>query len=133
MAINSGLEADIQGQVNSSHSRGSQLIGGVGGSYDFARNSSISVFALPSTIQQGKIPSIVPRVSHVDHTEHEVDVLITEHGIADLRALEPYERAERIIEQCADPKFRESLRRYVEKAKAHRGRIPILVKDELNG
>jgi succinyl-CoA:acetate CoA-transferase len=133
MAINSGLEADIQGQVNSSHSRGSQLIGGVGGSYDFARNSSVSLFALSSTFQQGKISSIVPRVSHVDHTEHEVDVLITEHGIADLRALEPYERAERIIEQCADPKFRESLRTYVEKAKVHGGRIPILVKDEFNG
>jgi succinyl-CoA:acetate CoA-transferase len=66
----------------------------------------------------------------VDHTEHEVDVLITEHGIADLRALEPYERARRIIEQCADPKFRESLRTYVEKARRHPGRIPILVRDE---
>ncbi|HXZ35202.1 MAG TPA: acetyl-CoA hydrolase/transferase C-terminal domain-containing protein [Thermodesulfobacteriota bacterium] len=130
LAINSGLEADIQGQINSSHSKGSQLIGGIAGSYDFARNSSISIFALPSTIQQGKVSSIVPRVSHVDHTEHEVDVLITEHGIADLRALEPYERAERIIEQCADPIFRGSLRTYVEKAKTHPGRIPILLQDE---
>lgn len=130
LAINSGLEADIQGQINSSHSKGSQLIGGIAGSYDFARNSSISIFALPSTIQQGKVSSIVPQVSHVDHTEHEVDVLITEHGIADLRALEPYERAERIIEQCADPIFRGSLRTYVEKAKTHPGRIPILLQDE---
>lgn len=133
IAINSGLEADIQGQVNSSHSKGSQLIGGVGGSYDFARNSSISIFALPSTFQQGKISSIVPRVSHVDHTEHEVDVLITEHGIADLRALEPYERARRIIEECADPKFRESLKTYVEKARLHPGRMPVLPGDEFDG
>jgi succinyl-CoA:acetate CoA-transferase len=133
LAINSGLEADIQGQVNSSHSRGSQLIGGVGGSYDFARNSSISLFALPSTFQQGKISSIVPRVSHVDHTEHEVDVLITEHGIADLRALEPYERARRIIEECADPKFREGLKAYVEKARLHPGRMPALPGDEWDG
>jgi succinyl-CoA:acetate CoA-transferase len=130
IAINSGLEADIQGQVNSSHSRGSQLIGGVGGSYDFARNSSLSLFALPSTFQEGKISSIVPRVSHVDHTEHEVDVLITEHGIADLRALEPYERARRIIDECADPKFREGLKRYVEKARLHPGRMPFLPEDE---
>ena len=130
MAINSGLEADIQGQVNSSHLRGSQLIGGIAGSYDFARNGSISIFALPSTSQQGKISNIVPRVSHVDHTEHEVDVLITEHGIADLRALEPYERAQRIIEQCADPKFRESLKTYVAKARLNPGRIPILLEDE---
>ncbi len=133
LAINSGLEADIQGQVNSSHSRGSQLIGGVGGSYDFARNSSISLFALPSTFQQGKISSIVPRVSHVDHTEHEVDVLITEHGIADLRALEPYDRARLIINECADPKFREGLKAYVEKARLHPGRIPVLPGDEWNG
>lgn len=130
MAINSGLEADIQGQVNSSHSSGSQLIGGVGGSYDFARNSSLSLFALPSTFQQGKISSVVPRVSHVDHTEHEVDVLITEHGIADLRALEPYERARRIIDECADPKFREGLKTYVEKARLHPGRMPVLPGDE---
>ena len=130
MAINSGLEADIQGQVNSSHSSGSQLIGGVGGSYDFARNSSLSLFALPSTFQQGKISSVVPRVSHVDHTEHEVDVLITEHGTADLRALEPYERARRIIDECADPKFREGLKTYVEKARLHPGRMPVLPGDE---
>jgi succinyl-CoA:acetate CoA-transferase len=130
IAINSGLEADIQGQVNSSHSRGTQVIGGIAGSYDFARNSSISIFALPSTFQQGKGSSIVPRVSHVDHTEHEVDVLITEHGVADLRAVEPYERARRIIESCADPKFREPLRAYLEKAKRNPGRMPILLGDE---
>jgi succinyl-CoA:acetate CoA-transferase len=126
IAVNSGLEADIQGQVNSSHSRGTQIIGGIAGSYDFARNSSISIFALPSTFQQGKGSSIVPRVSHVDHTEHEVDVLITEHGVADLRAVEPYERARRIIESCADPKFREPLREYVDKARRNPGRMPVL-------
>jgi succinyl-CoA:acetate CoA-transferase len=133
LAINSGLEADIQGQVNSSHLGGSQLIGGIAGSYDFSRNSSISLFALSSTSREGKISNIVPRVSHVDHTEHEVDVLITEHGIADLRALEPYDRARRIIEQCAHPNFREGLRNYVEKARLRQGRIPILVGDELGG
>ncbi len=132
MAINSGLEADIQGQINSSHLRGTQLIGGIAGSYDFARNSFISVFALPSTSQQGKVSNIVPRVSHVDHTEHEVDVVITEHGIADLRALEPYERARRIMEKCADPKFREGLKAYMEKARRNQGRIPILLGDELD-
>jgi len=66
----------------------------------------------------------------VDHTEHEVDVLITEHGIADLRALEPYERARQIIERCADPKFREGLKSYVEKARRNQGRIPVLLGDE---
>jgi succinyl-CoA:acetate CoA-transferase len=130
LAINSGLEADIQGQVNSSHVGGTELIGGIAGSYDFSRNSFISMFVLPSTSQQGKISNIVPRVSHVDHTEHEVDVLITEHGIADLRPLEPYERARLIIEQCADPKFRKGLKTYLEKAKLNPGRIPILLGDD---
>ncbi len=128
IAINSGLEADIQGQINSSHSRGTQLIGGIAGSYDFARNSSISIFALPSTSQKGKVSSIVSRVSHVDHTEHEVDVVITEHGTADLRGIEPYERARRIIE-CADPQFREPLKAYVEKARRNPGRMPVLIED----
>ena len=132
LAINSGLEADLQGQVNSSHLRGSQLIGGIAGSYDFARNSSISLFALSSTSRQGKTSNIVPRVSHVDHTEHEVDVLITEHGIADLRALEPFERARRIVEQCADPKFLENLKAYMEKARRNLGRMPILIRDEFD-
>jgi succinyl-CoA:acetate CoA-transferase len=132
LAINSGLEADLQGQVNSSHIKGSQLIGGIAGSYDFARNSSISLFALSSTSRQGKTSNIVPRVSHVDHTEHEVDVLITEHGIADLRALEPFERARRIVEQCADPKFRENLKAYMEKARRNLGRMPILIRDEFD-
>jgi succinyl-CoA:acetate CoA-transferase len=130
VAINSGLEADIQGQVNSSHWGGSQLIGGIAGSYDFSRNSSLSLFALSSTSREGKVSNIVSRVSHVDHTEHEVDVLVTEQGIADLRALEPYERAERIIEQCAHPNFREGLRNYVEKARLRPGRVPILPGNE---
>ncbi len=84
----------------------------------------------PPLFNREKISSIVPRVSHVDHTEHEVDVLITEHGVADLRAVEPYERARRIIESCADPKFREAAECVLEKAKRNPGRIPILLGEE---
>ncbi len=132
LSINSGLEADIQGQINSSHSRGCQLVGGIAGSYDFARNGSVSVFALPSASRKGEASNILPCVSHVDHTEHEVDVLVTEHGIADLRALEPYDRARRIIEKCAHPKFRDALNAYVEKARRNPGRMPVLPPDKLD-
>lgn len=39
-------------------------------------------------------------VSHVDHTEHDVDILVTEQGLADLRGLAPRERARAIIDNC---------------------------------
>jgi succinyl-CoA:acetate CoA-transferase len=55
-------------------------------------------------------------VSHVDHTEHDVQVLVTEHGLADLRGLAPTQRARLVIEKCADPKFRPALRDYVARA-----------------
>ena len=126
IAINSCLEADITGQVNSSHLMGSSLVGGIAGSYDYSRNSAISIFALASTAKGGKISNILPQVSHVDHTEHEVDVIITEHGIADLRAMDPYDRAYEIIKKCAEPCFRDSLAACVKKASNNPGRIPIL-------
>jgi succinyl-CoA:acetate CoA-transferase len=129
ISINTGLEADIQGQVNSSHVMGSKILGGIAGSYDFARNGSISIFALPSTLKGGKISSIVPFVSHVDHTEHEVDVLVTEQGLADLRGLDPFERAERIIEKCAHPDYQSLLTEYLRKAAKGGGHVPILLEE----
>ena len=55
-------------------------------------------------------------VTHVDHTEHDVHVLVTEQGLADLRGLSPKQRAERVIEKCAHPDFRPALRDYVRRA-----------------
>ncbi len=124
IGINSALEADILGQVNSSHIRGSLLVGGVAGSYDYARSGAVSVFALPAMSEKSGASNILPRVSHVDHTEHEVDILITEYGIADLRGLDPFARAERIIEKCCHPEFRDGLRSYVDRSKKKPGRIP---------
>jgi len=124
LAINTCLEADLMGQVNSSHVRGSLLIGGIAGSYDYARNSAVSIFALPSR-SKGGVSNIVPQVSHVDHTEHEVDVLVTEHGVADLRGLEPMEKASAIINQCADPADRPFLKERIEMTLNNPGRIPL--------
>lgn len=125
IAINVGLEADIQGQVNSTHLMGSRIWTGVAGSYDYSRNGCLSIFALPSMAKGGNISSIVPFVSHVDHTEHEVDIIVTEQGVADLRGLDPYERARRIIEGCAHPDYRELLMDYLRRAKKESGHIPL--------
>ncbi|MDO8956549.1 MAG: acetyl-CoA hydrolase/transferase C-terminal domain-containing protein, partial [Deltaproteobacteria bacterium] len=111
------------------HIRGSILIGGIAGSYDYARNSAVSIFALPSRAKGG-ISNIVPRVSHVDHTEHEVDVLVTEHGVADLRGSEPIKKALTIIEKCADPGNRGFLIAYMEMSKNNPGRVPMGFTDQ---
>jgi succinyl-CoA:acetate CoA-transferase len=120
IAINGMLEADLYGNVNSTHVMGSSIMNGIGGSGDFARNAFLNFFVSPSTAKGGRISSIVPMVSHVDHTEHDVQVLITEQGIADLRGLSPSDRADRVIARCAHPDYRDRLTDYVARAKAAR-------------
>lgn len=120
ISINGMIEADIYGNVNSSHVMGSAIMNGIGGSGDFARNAYLNFFVSPSLAKGGAISSIVPMVSHVDHTEHDVHVLITEQGLADLRGLSPTDRADRVIDHCAHPDFRERLRDYVARARAAR-------------
>lgn len=118
IASNGMIEADIYGNVNSTHIMGSRIQNGIGGSGDFARNAFISTFVTPSTAKGGALSCIVPMVSHVDHTEHDVDVVITEQGLADLRGLAPRRRAERIIARCAHPAYRLMLQDYLERATA---------------
>ena len=112
IAMNTALECDIYGNENSSHVCGSKLMNGIGGSCDYERNGSISIFYTPSTAKGGKISAIVPMCSHIDSTEHDVDVIITEQGIADLRGKGPARRAEEIINNCAHPDYRPLLREY---------------------
>ncbi|SIQ09017.1 acetyl-CoA hydrolase/succinyl-CoA:acetate CoA-transferase [Rhizobium sp. RU20A] len=121
VAINTALEFDIYGNVNSTHVFGTDMMNGIGGSGDFARNAYLSIFIARSTAKGGALSSVVPMVSHVDHTEHDVDILVTEHGLADLRGLAPRERAGRIIAACADPAFRPALADYLERAIRDRG------------
>jgi succinyl-CoA:acetate CoA-transferase len=120
IAMNGMIEADIYGNVNSTHVMGSAVMNGIGGSGDFARNAFLNFFLSPSTAKGGAISAIVPMVSHVDHTEHDVHVLVTEHGLADLRGLSPRARATRIIEHCAHPDYRDQLTDYVERADRER-------------
>jgi succinyl-CoA:acetate CoA-transferase len=116
IAMNGMIEADIYGNVNSTHVMGTQIQNGIGGSGDFARNAYLSFFMTPSTAKNGAISCIVPMVSHVDHTEHDVQVLVTEHGLADLRGRSPKQRATLVIENCAHPDFRPALRDYYRRA-----------------
>ncbi|MGM8212402.1 succinate CoA transferase [Virgibacillus sp. W0430] len=117
ISFNTPIEVDIYGNVNSTHVGGTRVMNGIGGSGDFARNARITIFVTPSVAKDGKISSIVPFVSHVDHTEHDVDIIVTEHGYADLRGKAPVQRAVEIIENCAHPMYKEQLRAYFEEAK----------------
>ncbi len=117
IAMNGMIEADIYGAVNSTHIMGSRIQNGIGGSGDFARNAYISIFMTPSTAKDGRISAIVPQASHVDHISQDVQVIVTEQGLADLRGLSPKERAATIIANCAHPSFRPALEDYFERAK----------------
>ncbi len=116
VAMNAMIEADMYGNVNSTHVMGSRIQNGIGGSGDFARNGYLSIFMAPSIAQKGTISTIVPMVSHVDHTEHDVQVIVTEQGLADLRGLSPRQRAKLIIEKCANPDYKGTLLDYLNRA-----------------
>ncbi|WP_026702237.1 acetyl-CoA hydrolase/transferase family protein [Salibacterium aidingense] len=124
IAINTPLEFDIYGNVNSTHVLGTKMMNGIGGSGDFTRNAGISIFVTKSIAKDGNISSIVPYVSHVDHTEHDVDVIVTEQGYADLRGLAPKERVPLLIENCAHPSYRKQLYDYFEEACENGGHTP---------
>jgi succinyl-CoA:acetate CoA-transferase len=118
LAMNGMIEADIYGNVNSTHIMGSSMMNGIGGSGDFARNAYLAMFLSPSTAKEGSISCVVPMVSHIDHTEHDVHVIVTEQGLADLRGLPPRRRAQQIIDHCAHPDYRPALQDYLDRATA---------------
>ncbi|NYT23958.1 acetyl-CoA hydrolase/transferase family protein [Alcaligenaceae bacterium] len=127
IAINTALEFDIYGNVNSTHVGGTHMMNGIGGSGDFARNAHLSIFVTKSVAKGGAISSVVPMATHVDHTEHDVDIVATEWGLADLRGLAPRERAALIIERCVHPDYRDMLRSYHARACAAGGHTPHLL------
>lgn len=129
IGINTALEFDIYGNVNSTHVDGTNMMNGIGGSGDFARNAYISIFVTKSVAKNGAISSVVPMVTHVDQTEHDVDILVTEQGLADLRGLAPRERARVIIDNCAHPDYRDQLNDYFERACKRGGHTPHLLEE----
>lgn len=116
IAMNTAIEVDIYGNVNSTHVCGTKLMNGVGGSGDFARNGFLTVFFTNSLAKGGKISSVVPSCSHIDHATLDVDVIVSERGVADLRGLSPKEKAPIIIDQIANPKYQPWLYDYFKRA-----------------
>ncbi len=128
ISINTAIEFDIYGNVNSTHISGINMMNGIGGSGDFSRNSYLSVFVTQSASKEfNSISHIVPMIPHVDHTEHDVDILVTEQGLADLRGLAPRERAKIIIENCVHPDYKEELADYYNRACLRGGHTPHLL------
>lgn len=113
IAINTALEVDIFGNVNSTNVSGQKIMNGVGGSADFARNSFLSIFTCPSVAKGGVISAIVPMVAHTDSNEHSVKIIATEYGVADLRGKSPLQKAHAIIENCAHPDYKQLLWDYL--------------------
>ncbi|WP_338460384.1 acetyl-CoA hydrolase/transferase family protein [Azotobacter vinelandii DJ] len=132
IGINTALEFDIYGNVNSTHVSGTRMMNGIGGSGDFARNAQLAIFVTKSIAKDGAISSVVPMVSHVDHTEHDVDILVTEIGLADLRGLAPRERARAIIGNCVHPQYRAALKDYFERACERGGQTPHVLEEALS-
>ena len=119
ISMNTALEVDIFGNVNSSLVSGSAMMNGIGGAADFARNCELGFFLTPSVAKNGAISSVVPYVSHVDQTDHDTMIFVTEQGLADLRGLPAEERARLIIKNCAHPDFREPLTDFLEYSLKH--------------
>src|SRR5471032_1223611 len=132
IGINTALEFDIYGNVNSTHVCGTRMMNGIGGSGDFARNAHLAIFVTKSIAKGGAISSVVPMVSHVDHTEHDVDILVTEIGLADLRGLAPRERAQVIIDHCVSEPYRKMLHDYVAEANQRGGHTPHVLEKALS-
>jgi len=116
IAVNSAIEVDLWGQCALEHAS-QAAVSGAGGAPDFARAArlnptGLSVVALPATAVRGTLSRIVatltpPAVSTLSRTD--VDLVVTEYGVADLRALGVYARAEALIEIAA-PAFRSELK-----------------------
>ena len=131
ITLTSGIEMDIYGNVNSSHISGSKIVNGLGGGANFAANAGLSVMMIVSTGKGGAISTIVPMVSHQDISEHDIDVVVTENGVADLRGKSDVERAREIIENCAGA-YKDQLRSYLERAVAAGGHHPVLLDEALS-
>lgn len=113
ISINTAIEVDLSGNVNSTHILGRNMMNGIGGSADFARNAFLSMFVCPSTTKGGKISTIVPLVSHLDSSEHSVSIIVTDQGVADLRGKSPAERARTMLQNCVHPDYRDQIAEYM--------------------
>ncbi|XBQ16658.1 MAG: acetyl-CoA hydrolase/transferase C-terminal domain-containing protein [Oceanicaulis sp.] len=113
-AVNSAVEVDLFGQVNAEFV-GGRLVSGGGGLIDFARGAQaspggLSIIALAASAKGGTLSRIVPKLEDgpAALSRADVDMVVTEHGAADLRGLDLDARAEALIGVAA-PEFRDTL------------------------
>ncbi|MDR3272782.1 MAG: succinate CoA transferase [Flavobacteriaceae bacterium] len=132
IGLNTAIEFDIYGNVNSTHTGGINMMNGIGGSGDFARNAYLSIFVAQAASKNNTISHVVPMVSHHDHTEHDVDIIVTDQGLADLRGLAPRERAQVIIDKCVHPDYKAQMQDYFDRAKERGGHTPHLIEEALS-
>ena len=119
-SLNTAIEVDLYGHVNSTKICGTKMMNGIGGSADFTNNAYLSIFTCGSTTKGGAISSIVPFASHIDHTNHFVDAVITEYGVADLRHKSDMQKSEELI-KVAHPDYQPMLRDYLKYAQTNGG------------
>lgn len=113
VSINSAVEVDLFGQVNAEYAGGKQ-ISGTGGSVDFMRAAKASkggrsIVAMNATARGGTVSRIVPQVDMVTALRTDVDIVVTEFGVAQLKNLPNRQRKDALIEIAA-PQFRDELR-----------------------
>ncbi len=114
VAINSAVEVDLLGQANGEFVKGRQ-VSGTGGLIDFMRGAQLarngrSIIALPSRAGHDGPSRIVARVDVVTCARSDIDFVVTEHGIANLRNKGAQARAQELI-AIAAPEFRDELAR----------------------
>ena len=119
-SLNTAIEVDLYGHVNSTKICGTKMMNGIGGSADFTNNAYLSIFTCGSTTKGGAISSIVPFASHIDHTNHFVNAVITEYGVADLRHKSDMQKSEELI-RVAHPDYQPLLRDYLKYAQKNGG------------
>jgi 4-hydroxybutyrate CoA-transferase len=112
VSINSAVQVDLFGQVNAEVVNGRQ-ISGTGGSVDFMRaarscRGGRSIVAMSSTARQGTVSRIVKQVEMVTALRTDVDLVVTEYGVADLKSASLHDRAQALV-QIAHPDFRDQL------------------------
>lgn len=113
VSVNSAVEIDLFGQINAEYAAGRQ-ISGTGGSIDFMRGARASkggrsIIAMPATARDGSVSRIVDKVELVTAARTDIDIVVTEFGVAHLRGQSARTRAELLIELAA-PVFRDALR-----------------------
>ena len=116
VSVNSAVEVDLFGQVNSEMT-GDRQISGTGGSVDFMRAAKASkdgrsIVAMNATARGGSVSRIVPKVEMVTALRTDVDTVVTEYGVAQIKDLPNAARAEAMIEIAA-PQFRDQLRQHL--------------------